>query len=401
MYAEIDPPDSPGNAAAPTAAFAGATAAAVPQPQPPQRQPAVYTPPQPAPPHAPAARHLQPQQRAEMSATHAAAAQESRRPLTFVGGSLPEDFLRLTVPVEVVDAPVPTRFSGEGTITLVIYQARLAKNYGFVRMDPACHITIGGLQAKTAVCSNGATEPRWNQRLIFPGISTQTRTAKLEIFDIGTFSDRRVAWADADIAQAMDGRPFEDWFHLTGKEGVNKEGVLHMHVSFQPTAALPSPQMQMPAQQFYPYPATAPSMPAHAPPSQYPPSQYPNPALQAYQGQSGAGIAPPQPQAPVQQQQQQQQQQQPQPQQPADISQLKEMFPDMEDDMLTDVLQGNQVCCRTRVRARHCTRRSRPTFSPSPLHLGGVRVCERECVCARERGGKRERDRHREKAQRE
>lgn len=66
-------------------------------------------------------------------------------------------------------------------------------------MDPATHITINGLKARTSVCSNGAKEPIWNQTLLFPNIPSHAINARVEVYDIGMISDRLIAWADLDI----------------------------------------------------------------------------------------------------------------------------------------------------------------------------------------------------------
>lgn len=259
-------------------------------------------------------------------------AMQAARPLTFAGGVLPDDFLRVMVPVEV---PINTPRAGpgaaamgggagnmygvgaggagdeylmggfsEGTVTIHVTQARLAKNYGFTSMDPAVHLTIGGLQARTAVCSNGSKTPYWNQRLVFPGVLAQEQRLKVEIFDIGTFSDNLVAWGTVDITAAMAGAtPMENWFPLSGKQGPGKEGVIHMHVSFKNSG--PAPR-QSSGRQFVNRGPMIPQLPSHR--RQQPPPQ------------------------------QQQRQQAP----PADVSQLKDMFPGMDEDILREVLASKQ-----------------------------------------------------------
>jgi toll-interacting protein len=283
----------------------------------------------------------------------------STRPMTFAGGQLPEDFLRIMVPVEVpvTAGPAYSQFGGgggvmrgagygagagvgmmmlqQGTVTIHITQARLSRNYGMTRMDPAVHLTIAGLQARTAVCPNGGKTPYWNQRLVFPGVRIAEQRVKVEIYDIGTFSDTLVAWGQIDITPAMVGDGgMEEWFPLSGKEGAEKEGVLHMHISCKPEGA-PQPQM---FQQPNPYqqPMYQPQQPVYQqqqqlypqqqqqqfqPPQHLPAAQYPH--------QQPAPHLPQQP--PAQQ-----------PQQPADVSQLKAMFPDLDEETLRDVLVSKQ-----------------------------------------------------------
>lgn len=287
------------------------------------------------------------------------AQQQISRPLTFAGGVLPEDFLRVMVPVEVPIDAGPAygrggRGSGgggmggmygtgsgdpmmlgmgagyaEGTVTIHVTQARLAKNYGFTSMDPTVHLTIGGLQARTAVCPNGAKTPYWNQRLVFPGIPAQEQRLKVEIFDIGTFSDTLVAWGNVDITAAMAGdAAMEEWWPLNGKQGTGKEGVIHMHISFKNEGIAEAAAAGMMGGQYGG--AAVPDMSQFFAPV-VPTRTFPQRPPQQHHHH---------PQQPPQQQQQQHPQQQQQP--PADVSQLKDMFPDMDEDILREVLASKQ-----------------------------------------------------------
>lgn len=49
----------------------------------------------------------------------------------------------------------------------------------------------------------------------------------------GTFSDRLIAWGSIDIAARYDGVPAEQWLHLSGKQGQDKEGVILLRLQFQ------------------------------------------------------------------------------------------------------------------------------------------------------------------------
>lgn len=241
------------------------------------------------------------------------------RPLTFAGGSLPADFLRLTVPV-VVEQPA---HGAMGYVSIVVHEARLTKNYGFVKMDPSVHIKIQVLRARTNVCTSGGTEPVWNQTLMFPNVSSAERIAKLEVHDIGMLSDKLVATADIPLAGAMNGGIIDQWFDLDGKQGVGKEGVIHLTIQFR-TGGPHGPHN--------PHPYSQPYLPSN----QYPQQGFP----EQYQGYPQQQPHQPQQQTP-QQQQPEQRQQQPQPQQ-LDISQLKDMFPDMDEAIMQDVLASKQ-----------------------------------------------------------
>ena len=43
---------------------------------------------------------------------------------------------------------------------VTVLQAKLAKNYGFSRMDPFCRLTVGLQAGETGVCENGAQRMR-------------------------------------------------------------------------------------------------------------------------------------------------------------------------------------------------------------------------------------------------
>uniref|UniRef100_A0A914R685 C2 domain-containing protein n=1 Tax=Parascaris equorum TaxID=6256 RepID=A0A914R685_PAREQ len=108
-------------------------------------------------------------------------------------GELPPDFLRLALPVApagvqqvVARAAVPVVITDpalaaqhnliqaqhafysfvppntRGRISITVVEAKLAKNYGIIRMDPYCRIRVGNAVFETQVHAKGGKAPRWD-----------------------------------------------------------------------------------------------------------------------------------------------------------------------------------------------------------------------------------------------
>ncbi|XP_064617999.1 toll-interacting protein A-like [Liolophura sinensis] len=246
-------------------------------------------------------------------------------------GDLPDDFLRVqTNPQQqqmAEDARIaqilqaqqqagyvcqPSNITGKLSITVV--QARLAKNYGITKMDPYCRIRVGHAVFETPTAVNGAKNPRWAKSIqcyMAPGVDTMY----VEIFDERAFSmDDRVAWAHIKLPESVfNGETVDDWFSLSGRQGDDKEGMINLVMSFIPVQNLP------PSTGFM-YPA-APQMmvPMMAPGVTYYPTQ---PMMYT---QPVGNVMPQQPMFTEE-----------------DLKQAKDMFPNMEEDVIKSVFEANR-----------------------------------------------------------
>jgi len=267
----------------------------------------------------------------------AASTTNERRSQVLVG-DLPEDFLRIDgssphqrqVDVDYQTAQLlqaqQAGFSVVGTnmarLSITIIQARLTKNYGLTKMDPYCRIRVGHSVFETQTSHNGAKSPRWN-KTIHCYLPAGVDSVYLEIFDERAFTmDDRVAWGHITIPQRVfEGETVDDWYPLNGKQGDGKEGAVNIVLTYTEMAPQPVAQPQVV------YTTNA------APVVMVPGAPVVYPQMQAVpvQGVPMQGV-------PVQQQQMP-------PQGPMftdeDVTQVKDMFPDVDEDVIKSILEVN------------------------------------------------------------
>lgn len=197
--------------------------------------------------------------------------------------------------------PIPANVKGR--LNLSIVQAKLVKNYGLTRMDPYCRVRIGHAVFETPTAYNGGKNPQWvrDMQCFLPhGVES----LYVEIFDEKSFTaDDRVAWSHIVIPPSvLQGETVDEWFTLSGKQGDEKEGTINLVLTFTPVQDLPQ---MMPAFQPVMYPGTV----IQAPGMMYPPQQLPM--------QQGPGYTE------------------------EEFKQVKDMFPNLEDDIIRSVFAAN------------------------------------------------------------
>ncbi|XP_076444386.1 toll-interacting protein-like [Babylonia areolata] len=242
-------------------------------------------------------------------------------------GDLPDDFLRSGRSQEQEDEriahilqaqqqagfyqPVPSNVVGRLAITIV--QAKLNKNYGLTKMDPYCRVRLGHVVFETPTAVNGAKNPRWNktvQTYLPQGVDSMY----VEIFDERSFTmDDRVAWGVITIPPAvMTGETVDEWSSLSGRLGDGLEGSINIVLTLTPMSSIPQPS--------YVTTYTTPlMMPVYYPQAPGQPAAYPQQPGAVPQQQP-----PPQPQMTEE-----------------DLQQVKDMFPNMEDQVIKSVFEAN------------------------------------------------------------
>eukprot|EP00112_Aurelia_sp_Birch-Aquarium-sp1_P000155 Seg1011.1 transcript_id=Seg1011.1/GoldUCD/mRNA.D3Y31 product="Toll-interacting protein" protein_id=Seg1011.1/GoldUCD/D3Y31 len=276
------------------------------------------------------------------NASNGAQTNGTQRP-NILTGNLPDNFLRLdTGPYPQVMAPAPAMFAGGGqflptyyqkggVLTATLSQARLAKNYGLSRMDPYCRIRVGNVVLETPTAYNGSKNPRWNKTFQVP-VPEGVNRMYIELYDECSFSpDERVAWGLVVIKdEVIAGETVDDWYSLSGKQGEDKEGMINIILQYRESpipAGGPAPMVMQPMPMMMQYGTQM----AYGTQMPY---RYAQPMIPA-------GQPLPQGMPPPAQVQQPPQQQPPQTISDEDVKKIKDMFPDMDDEIIRSVLLGS------------------------------------------------------------
>jgi len=133
-----------------------------------------------------------------------------------------------------------------GRLTVTIVEARLNKNYGVTRMDPYARLRIGHNVYETPTCQNGAKEPKWN-KTVNCFLVAGTKSLDIEIYDECTFStDSLIAHTSIPFTEKLMSRQemVDDWWPLSGQEGQEREGMVHLILSVQKVAPGAVPQQK-------------------------------------------------------------------------------------------------------------------------------------------------------------
>jgi toll-interacting protein len=196
-----------------------------------------------------------------------------------------------------------------GRLLISVMQAKLVKNYGMTRMDPYVRIHIGHNIYETPTDVNGAKNPRWN-KTIQCFLPTGISQIYLEIYDECSFSvDELVGHSYIQIPEEIfKGETIEEWYNLSGKQGEGKEGQILLVFSFMAT---PVGSVAAPAGLTYIHP------PGHQ--GKKTPAVYMSP--QSVQ----TAVQAPAPPAFSEE----------------DFKQLKEMFPNMDEEVIRSVYESS------------------------------------------------------------
>lgn len=206
---------------------------------------------------------------------------------------------------QMMTQPMPMVTSHRIFVTII--EAKLNKSYGMTKMDPYCRLRIGHGIFETPTATSGGKMPFWGKTwssVVSPDIGN----IDLEVYDERSFStDSRIAWTSIPISEEIKkGTSKDEWWPLNGKLGEEKEGVIHLQISMKKEQRPMYQQMMMP-------------------PMMMPPTGYViPPGVQI----GGPGVIPPQQPGPP-------------PITEEDLKQMKEMFPNTDNDVIKTVLEAS------------------------------------------------------------
>ncbi|XP_030380211.1 toll-interacting protein B-like [Scaptodrosophila lebanonensis] len=125
---------------------------------------------------------------------------------------------------------VPSHY---GRLLITCVQAKLSRNYGITRMDPYVRIRVGNFVYETQTSQNGGKNPYWN-RAIQCQLTAGIEIIHIEIYDECSFKmDELIAWADVPIPETLfQGKTHEGTYALSGKQGEGQEGSIDIVLSY-------------------------------------------------------------------------------------------------------------------------------------------------------------------------
>lgn len=143
-------------------------------------------------------------------------------------------------------------------LSITIAQAVLNKSYTLIgSMDPYVRLKVGHNTYETFTHAGADKAPCWNKVYHCPLPNTHSvRTVSVEIFDERALTDdQRIAYAKIAVPQSVfEGHTLDEWFPLSGKLGEAKEGSINLIVSYTTM-----PMITLPYQRIhYPYEGVAP-----------------------------------------------------------------------------------------------------------------------------------------------
>ncbi|KAI6241166.1 CUE domain-containing protein [Aphelenchoides fujianensis] len=107
-----------------------------------------------------------------------------------------------------------------GRLVVKVVEARLAKNYGLMRMDPYVRIRIGSSVFESHTCVSAGKTPVWN-RVINSYLPNGVESVYVQVFDERSFTqDEVVAWTHTKLPEGIfRGETIDEWYPLSGALG--------------------------------------------------------------------------------------------------------------------------------------------------------------------------------------
>lgn len=244
-----------------------------------------------------------------------------------------------------------------GRLSICLVQARLTKNYGFVKMDPYCRVRVGSTIFETPTDAGGGKNPHW-KRTVYCYFPHGIDSIYLEIFDERAFStDERIAWSKIVIPESVfNGDTIDDWYTLSGQQGDAKEGMINLVFTLYPITA---PHVAY-------VPVSQPLQPIVLSGGGVPPTAIPYTHVQ--QVAQVATQQPPQPQTVLPESRPMYTEQ--------DVKELQEMFTNMDMEAVSSVLhekRGNKEAAVTALLAMNAEDEAQPPAAePTPKADGAA-----------------------------